>query len=56
MEESPAKVRKRIQYEDTSVGNNLENRIWSHGDESEDEITSENALLNEVFVNEPRSV
>ncbi|KAM0733435.1 Mucolipin-3 [Formica fusca] len=52
MEESPTKVRKRVQHEDTTVGNNLQNRTWSHGDESEDEIASENALLNEV--DEPR--
>lgn len=55
MEESPTKVRKRLQHED-SMGNNLQNRIWSHGDESEDEIASENALLNEVDRNQPRFV
>lgn len=54
MEESPTKVRKRIQHEDISVGNNLQNRMWSNGNESEDDIASENALLNEV--NEPRFV
>lgn len=36
------------------MGNNLQKRIWSRGDESEDEIASENALLNEV--DEPRFV
>lgn len=53
MEEGPTKVRKRLQHED-SVGNNVQNRIWSRGDESEDEIASENALLNEV--GQPRFV
>lgn len=51
MEESPTKVRKRIQHE---AGNSLQNRTWSLGDESEDDIASENALLTEV--DEPRFV
>jgi len=43
-------ARKRIHHEDpTSVGNGLQNRTWSHGNDSEEEeIASENTLLNEV--------
>jgi len=40
-------ARKRIHHEDTSVGNGLQNRTWSH-DSEEEEIASENTLLNEV--------
>ncbi|KAH0947171.1 hypothetical protein HN011_010758 [Eciton burchellii] len=43
---------ERLQREDASTGNNLRNRIWSDGAESDDEITNENTLLNET--NEPR--
>jgi hypothetical protein len=45
---------ERLQREDASTGNNLRNRIWSDGAESDDEITNENTLLNET--NEPRFV
>lgn len=47
--------RRRHQPEDTSAGNKLQNRTWSHGNDSEEEeIASENTLLNEA--NEQRSV
>ncbi|TGZ45801.1 mucolipin-3 [Temnothorax americanus] len=43
-------ARKRTpQHEDTSVGNKLQNRTWSYGNDSEEEeIASENTLLNEA--------
>ncbi|XP_032677501.1 mucolipin-3-like isoform X2 [Odontomachus brunneus] len=42
---------KRVQRED-STGNILRNRSWSHGLDDENEVASENVLLNEA--NEPR--
>ncbi|XP_011138737.1 mucolipin-3 [Harpegnathos saltator] len=43
---------KRTQCEDSSTGNILRHRSWSHDLDDEDEVASENALLNEA--NEPR--
>lgn len=47
-------ARNRIQREDISTGNMLRNRSWSHGLDNEENISSQNRLLNET--NEPRYI